>query len=43
MISLWVGLENCGVYIHVPLEVIYQAAYEGVPRDYRAILEAPAG
>jgi DNA ligase-1 len=28
-------------YINVPLEATYRAAYEGVPRYYRAILEAP--
>jgi hypothetical protein len=28
-------------YINVPLEPTYRAAYEGVPRFYRAILEAP--
>jgi hypothetical protein len=29
-------------YINVPLEATYRAAYEGVPRFYRQILEAPA-
>jgi hypothetical protein len=29
------------LYINVPLETTYRAAYEGVPRFYRAILEAP--
>jgi hypothetical protein len=28
-------------YINVPLEATYQAAYQGVPRFYRAILEGP--
>jgi len=28
-------------YINVPLEATYRAAYEGVPRYYRQILEAP--
>ena len=29
-------------YVNVPLEATYRAAYEGVPRYYRQILEAPA-
>lgn len=29
-------------YINVPLEATYRAAYEGVPRYYRAILETPS-
>ena len=29
-------------YINVPLEAGYRGAYEGVPRYYRAVLEAPA-
>ena len=29
-------------YINVPLEATYRGAYEGVPRYYRAVLEAPA-
>src|SRR5262249_40561103 len=28
-------------YVNVPLEATYQEAYKGVPRYYRAILEAP--
>jgi hypothetical protein len=31
------------IYINVPLEATYQAAYRGVPRRWRAVLEAPAG
>lgn len=30
-------------YVNVPLEATYRGAYEGVPRYYRAALEAPAG
>ncbi len=30
------------IYINVPLEATYQAAYRGVPRRWRAVLEAPA-
>ena len=29
-------------YVNVPLEATYLGAYEGVPRYYRAVLEAPA-
>ena len=29
-------------YINVPLEATYRGAYEGVPRYYRALLEAPS-
>ncbi len=30
-----------GWYVNVPLEVTYQAAYRGVPRRWKVILEAP--
>ena len=30
------------IYIDVPLEATYQAAYRGVPRKWRNVLEAPA-
>lgn len=30
------------IYIDVPLESTYQGAYRGVPRKWRAVLEAPA-
>jgi hypothetical protein len=30
------------IYVNVPLEATYQAAYRGVPRRWRAVLEAPA-
>jgi hypothetical protein len=29
------------IYINVPLEATYQAAYRGVPRRWRAVLESP--
>ena len=29
-------------YINVPLEETYQGAYRGVPRKWRAVLDAPA-
>ena len=28
-------------YVNVPLEETYQAAYRGVPRKWKAVLEAP--
>jgi hypothetical protein len=30
-------------YVNVPLEQTYQAAYRGVPRKWKAVLEEPAG
>ena len=30
------------IYVPVPLEATYQAAYRGVPRRWKAVLEAPA-
>lgn len=30
------------MYVNVPLEATYQAAYRGVPRRWRAVLEGPA-
>ncbi len=30
------------LYVNVPLEATYQAAYRGVPRRWKAVLEAPA-
>jgi hypothetical protein len=36
---LFLTREN---YIHVPLEAAYMAAWEDVPAQYRAVLEAPA-
>ncbi len=30
------------IYVNVPLEATYQAAYRGVPRRWRAVLEGPA-
>jgi hypothetical protein len=30
------------IYVNVPLEATYQAAYGGVPRRWRVVLEAPA-
>lgn len=30
-----------GHYVNVPLESTYQAAYEGVPRRWRQVIEAP--
>jgi hypothetical protein len=31
-----------GWYVNVPLEATYQAAYRGVPRRWKAVLEAPS-
>jgi hypothetical protein len=29
------------IYVDVPLETTYQAAYRGVPRRWQRVLEAP--
>jgi hypothetical protein len=29
------------LYVNVPLEATYQAAYRGVPKRWRDVLEAP--
>jgi hypothetical protein len=34
--------EGCDSYVSVPLEATYQAAWRGVPRGWRSVLESTA-